>query len=109
VHAGADLNIQNNLGETALHCAIKNPQLIKLLLEFGANPKIKNKFNKTPKYYAIHWSCQDLLTNAINEQQKIARNQLLFKKLLLQHRLISFHAKYTAYSQIHYILSMLRK
>ncbi len=50
IDAGADLNIQNNDGSTALHTAafFCRPALVKLLLQKGADKTIKNKFNATP-------------------------------------------------------------
>lgn len=49
IDAGADLNIQNNDGSTALHTAafFCRPALVKLLLQKGADKTIKNKFNST--------------------------------------------------------------
>ena len=49
IDAGADLNIQNNDGSTALHTAafFCRPAMVKLLLEKGADKTIKNKFNAT--------------------------------------------------------------
>lgn len=49
IDAGADLNIQNNDGSTALHTAafFCRPALVKLLLQKGADKTIKNKFNAT--------------------------------------------------------------
>ena len=42
---GADPNLQNKFGNSALHAAYKvgNPYIINLLLEYGADKKIKNK------------------------------------------------------------------
>jgi ankyrin repeat protein len=46
----ADLNIKDNLGNTALHYAFKNDNkhMIIALLLFGANPEISNNEDKKP-------------------------------------------------------------
>lgn len=38
---GADPNTRGNEGETALLCALFHPKIVKLLLEYGADPKAK--------------------------------------------------------------------
>jgi ankyrin repeat protein len=49
IDAGADLNIQNNDGSTALHTSafFCRPAILKILLQKGADKTIKNKFNAT--------------------------------------------------------------
>jgi len=49
IDAGANLNIQNNDGSTALHTAafFCRPAMVKLLLQKGGDKTIKNKFNAT--------------------------------------------------------------
>jgi len=46
----ADLNIKDNLGNTALHYALKheNKHMLIALLLFGANPEISNNEDKKP-------------------------------------------------------------
>ena len=50
--AGADPNIQSNNGNTSLHWAVlfnyKSPEIIKELLDAGADPMIKNSESATP-------------------------------------------------------------
>ena len=50
IDAGADVNLQSEFGNTALHfaCEEERDVLIKLLLKSGANPNIKNKNDETP-------------------------------------------------------------
>jgi ankyrin repeat protein len=50
VTAGADVNIVSDLGNTPLHSAAMSGQTeaVKLLLEVGANPSLKNEFNQVP-------------------------------------------------------------
>jgi ankyrin repeat protein len=47
---GADINAQNQEGDTPLHCAVQNPDnpyWIKFMLDRGSDPKIKNKSGKS--------------------------------------------------------------
>lgn len=46
----ADLNIKDNLGNTAMHYALKaeNKHMLIALLLFGANPEIQNNEEKKP-------------------------------------------------------------
>jgi ankyrin repeat protein len=50
IKAKSDINLQDEEGDTPLHLAYKknNPEIIKLLLESGANPELQNKNNLTP-------------------------------------------------------------
>lgn len=56
VNANADVNIQNNLGKTALMLAVKGKKFedASILLEAGANVKIKDCKNKTVFSYAAN-------------------------------------------------------
>lgn len=51
----ADINVKGKDGNTALHLAIKNDnaKLVKMLLLFGADCKIKNDFGETPGLFAF--------------------------------------------------------
>jgi len=48
--AGADIDMQGDLGKTPLHIAVSqnNVELVKLLLEAGANVEITNESGRTP-------------------------------------------------------------
>ena len=52
---GAEVNFQQQEGETALHMAAfyNNTELINLLLTNGANPFIKTFYTKYPAQYII--------------------------------------------------------
>jgi hypothetical protein len=49
LHAGVDINFQNNDGSTALHTAafFCRPEIVKMLLDKNADKTIKNKFGAT--------------------------------------------------------------
>ncbi len=49
---GADVNDKTSDGSTPLHCSSRFPQLVRLLLEKGANPNVVNGFGGTPLSYA---------------------------------------------------------
>ena len=53
IKKGCKINIQNNLGNTALHIAfmINNLQIVNLLISYGANQKILNNHSLIP------WEC----------------------------------------------------
>ena len=56
---GADVNVQNNNGWTALTFAAsysKNPQVVTTLLNFGANVNAKDKDNDTVLINAVHYN-----------------------------------------------------
>ncbi|MBN8828950.1 MAG: ankyrin repeat domain-containing protein [Sphingobacteriia bacterium] len=52
---GADINIQDDSGNTALHIAVyeNNPGIMKFLLDRGANPYISNSDSAAPIHLAI--------------------------------------------------------
>ena len=45
--AGANVNARNNLGNTPLH-VVRNPRLIDLLLDHGADPRARNEEGEVP-------------------------------------------------------------
>jgi ankyrin repeat protein len=49
IDAGADIDIENNDGSTALHTAafFCRPEIVKMLLDKGADKTIRNKYNST--------------------------------------------------------------
>lgn len=62
---GADPDLTDEFGETALHFAAMNnhPRLVKLLLRYGANPDIKNNKFKTPLDVANGYFTKSALRN----------------------------------------------
>jgi len=62
IEAGAELNIQNDSDSTALHLTEKNMDSIRMLLEAGADPNIKDKDYDYPYYFAFYGSMTRELT-----------------------------------------------
>jgi len=48
----AALNATDEMGRTALHVAVKDPDLVELLLQAGANPTAKDSWGRTPLNWA---------------------------------------------------------
>jgi ankyrin repeat protein len=71
---GADPNIQNRIGFSALHLAVslKNKELVELLLDSGANPLLVDKSGQTPFQMAKKSGNMELLevfvTRGVHEQ-----------------------------------------
>lgn len=59
---GADLNAQNDYSSTPLHLTEKNIASIRILLEAGADPNIKDKDWDYPYYFAFYGSMTRELT-----------------------------------------------
>lgn len=60
---GADVDVKNDLGNTALHIAVAKGQhdVVKILLAYRANPNARNDQGQTPLFDAIH--LQEKLTD----------------------------------------------
>lgn len=73
-----DLNLQNNLGNTALHFASKFGfiAIIESLLEYGIRTDIQNKLNQTPIDYAHNCKVLKLIKNSfiVIESEIISNN-----------------------------------
>ena len=66
IRHGVDVNIQvpigkGNRGDTPLHLAYKNLNIVKVLLDHGANVCIMNENGQTPLYCAIVDGCEDVI------------------------------------------------
>lgn len=61
IEAGADVNAVGDLGYTPLHVtAFRNDtEMIQVLLDAGANPRLKCEVGKTPLETAIDHGCSD--------------------------------------------------
>jgi hypothetical protein len=63
---GADVNIQNDLGETPIHQAVFNQTMnlfmIDMLLKNKANPNLGTKSGETPIHYAVRLGAPKLVT-----------------------------------------------
>lgn len=64
--AGADVNAQNNIGETPLHKAIFNLSvkvlMVNLLVQANADVNKVTFAGETPLHYAIHYGREDLVS-----------------------------------------------
>jgi len=63
IEQGADLMIQNDWLSTPLHLCEKDMDAIRILLEAGANPNIKDKDYDYPYYFAFYGSMTKELTD----------------------------------------------
>ncbi|XP_065579603.1 ankyrin-1-like [Artemia franciscana] len=58
---GARINAVDKLGETPLHCAIKNSdknvEMTKLLLKHGSNVKVRTNYGRSPLHLAASRKC----------------------------------------------------
>lgn len=52
VERGADVNASNKLGETPLHLAVAERELVEFLVSKGAHKSAKTRFGDTPAHYA---------------------------------------------------------
>lgn len=59
LNAGSSLDEQDWDGDTALSCAIGNPDLLQFLLDAGANPNLCDYKKRTALHYAIKYNCKD--------------------------------------------------
>jgi ankyrin repeat protein len=67
LEAGAQVNVQNNAGETPLHKAVAKGSIpcIKALVEHGGDPKIESRDRKTPQRMAKSAEAKALLKNVV--------------------------------------------
>ncbi|MDQ6998880.1 MAG: ankyrin repeat domain-containing protein [Mariprofundus sp.] len=77
ISAGSELNIQNDYDSTALHLTAKNMDSIRILLEAGADPNLKDKDYDYPYYFAFYGSMPRELTELYI---KHGANLMLFDK-----------------------------
>jgi ankyrin repeat protein len=55
IEQGADPNETDQFGNTALHLALANPQMVELLLASGADVNAKNAMGNTPLHLAVKY------------------------------------------------------
>ena len=63
------VNVKDNQGQTPLHytALCLNPDAVKLLIEKGADPLIKDLEERTPSYYASEMRAQPNVAKALGE------------------------------------------
>ncbi len=77
INAGAKLDEQNNYGQTALMFC-KRASTVKLLLDLGADPTLKDGNNKTALMLAIENKNQSIIDLLKNKHGLIKKNNKLF-------------------------------
>ncbi len=72
IQAGANIDAQNNLRWTPLHYAVNNNRidLVELLIQVGANTKLKDKWGRTPGQVAYTTVMADFVIELSKKQQK---------------------------------------
>ena len=70
LEAGADPDMLNYQGESALHVAVRTgeEQASRLLLSFGADTSLQDKYNKTPLDYALSQKKEGVVWESVLEQ-----------------------------------------
>jgi ankyrin repeat protein len=75
IQHGADVNARSNPGYTPLHLAVTNlcVETVKLLLENGADPKIRDDSGKTALDWALPFKIKEIaeiISKYMNQQSK---------------------------------------
>ncbi|MBL6621769.1 MAG: ankyrin repeat domain-containing protein [Rickettsiales bacterium] len=68
IYSGADVNVQNEDGNTALHLAVykENKEIIKILIDYGANVNAQNKDGDTALHLAVYKENKEIITKLID-------------------------------------------
>lgn len=79
--AGANVNVENNCGDTPLHLAALscNLPIVEILLEHGANPSAVNKYGCSPMDYSFE-RCVDSVY--LNKLTPVQNDELLVQSVL---------------------------
>ena len=74
IEKGANVNKQNNQGETALYVASKNGQklAVEILLSHKANPNLKTNTGETPLLAAVRNEDDEIVDTLLNEYDTVA-------------------------------------
>lgn len=78
IRNGAVVNARNHLGDTPLHLAALcgRDSIVQMLLDAGANPKVKNTAGLSPSAVAGnagHWHIADNIRAATDKQHQVTR------------------------------------
>lgn len=68
------VNVKNNAGNTPLHAAVEgvNPFTYDILIEYGADPAIRNNARKTPIEYAIERGVPEDFYFPLDEEERLS-------------------------------------
>jgi len=84
-----DVNTTDVMLNTPLHYARRNPEVVKLLLENGANPYLKNDAGQTPVVLALEYpeSLKVYLETGVNPNLANSKNQTLLHSAIMKNNL----------------------
>lgn len=80
-----DINLQNNIGQTALHFQLNNVALKKLLMIHGGDPDIEDEYGDSPRSLAVKHNYRDMI-ELFNSYPKIVSLRSLCLRIIYREK-----------------------